>query len=175
MPALLATAPEYAEAEVKHGFQIEPHEMPTKELARIVLKVVETEWPIHEDEVSRRVARIFSKDRAGSRIAESVLKALRYCRQSKTASNDGHFWSPEEKTREIIVRNRARSSLSIRKADMIAPAEIREAIRMCEEANGPMSPTEATVAVTRILGFERAGPDLKEVINKVYEILKSVS
>ncbi len=50
---------------------------------------------------------------------------------------------------------------------MLPPAEIEEAIRIVFQHNGAMKNSELTVAVARILGFNRAGPDLKAVIDAV--------
>jgi hypothetical protein len=157
----------YEEAMFKVSKASEPHEVSVEDLAEIALKILDVEWPVHSDEVTRRVAHLFGKERAGSRISYAVLNSLLYCLESKTAFNDGDFWSPVNAARTIKVRNRSNASLTVRRADMLPPAEIKEAVRLCAEANGEMQIQQLTVAVTRVLGFERAGPDLKAVIESV--------
>ena len=44
---------------------------------------------------------------------------------------------------------------------MLSPLEIRAAIKIAERENGAMSADDAAIAVTRLLGFKRTGPDLK--------------
>jgi hypothetical protein len=57
---------------------------------------------------------------------------------------------------------------------MLAPAEIKEAIRLCIEENGPMSAPQMTIAVSRTFGFERAGPDLKAAIEAVVQTTPTI-
>ena len=48
---------------------MEPHEASPELLEKTALIIVTAEGPIHEDEVARRVAACFGKERAGARIA----------------------------------------------------------------------------------------------------------
>jgi very-short-patch-repair endonuclease len=162
----------YEEAKFSVSKTAEPYEVPIQELAQIAMKILEVEWPIHKDEVTRRVSQLFGKERAGSRIASAVSTALQYCRRTKAALNDDDFWSPLEKNRAIRVRNRADATLTVRRAEMLPPAEIKEAIRLCITANGKMDKQELVVAVTRLMGFERAGPDLKIAIEAVVSAIE---
>jgi hypothetical protein len=56
---------------------VEPHQMKTKELAAVVLRIVELEGPVHEDEVINRVRELWGLGRAGARIQDAVAKAVR--------------------------------------------------------------------------------------------------
>jgi hypothetical protein len=47
---------------------------------------------------------------------------------------------------------------------MLSPLEIRAAIKIAEHENGAMSADEAAIAIARLLGFRRTGPDLKAAI-----------
>ena len=49
---------------------------------------------------------------------------------------------------------------------MLSPLEIDSAIKIAERQNGTMSEDDAAIAVTRLLGFRRTGPDLKVAILK---------
>jgi hypothetical protein len=49
---------------------------------------------------------------------------------------------------------------------MLSPLEIRAAIKIAEHENGSMWADDATIAVTRLLGFKRTGPDLRAAILK---------
>jgi len=47
---------------------------------------------------------------------------------------------------------------------MLSPVEIRAAAKIAERENGRLSGDEIAIAVTRLLGFKRTGPDLKVAI-----------
>ena len=52
---------------------------------------------------------------------------------------------------------------------MLCPLEIRAAAKIAEQENGRLSEDEMAIAVTRLLGFKRTGPDLKVAILKAIE------
>ena len=163
----IQSAPVYEEAYFSIKYTAEPHELSSREMAEIVDRIVALEGPVHEDEVARRVARLFAKERTGARILDAAVKGLRLARQSGRISNDGKFWSHVAANGAVQIRNRAAASSTVRRADMIPPAEIKEAIRIAIQHNGHMSSDELAIAVTRLFGFDRAGPDLKAIIDKV--------
>lgn len=162
-------APPYEEANFSVEYSCEPHEIPPGEMARIVGRIIAFEGPIHEDEVARRVARLLGKDRTGARISEAVGKGLRLGRQQGQVANDGKFWSHAEKIGSVRVRSRSNASSTVRRAEMLPPSEIKEAIQMAIQHNGVLSLDEIIVAVSRLLGFDRSGPDLTAAISKVAE------
>jgi very-short-patch-repair endonuclease len=159
--------PPYKEASFSVRQGVEPHDISPREMAELAEKVIAIEGPIHEEEVARRISRLFGKERTGSRILDAVVKGLRMARQQTKISNEGKFWRTVDAKGPVQVRSRANASLTVRKADMLPPAEIKEAIRMAVQHNGPMTGDELVVAVSRVFGFDRAGQDLKSVIDKV--------
>ena len=48
----------------------EPHLVPLAMMVEIVERIVGIEGPVHEEEIARRVATLFGKQKAGSRIVE---------------------------------------------------------------------------------------------------------
>ncbi len=62
------------------------------------------------------------------------------------------------------VRDRSAAPLSLQKAEMLAPLEIKAAAKIAEQENGTLTDEDMVVAITRILGFKRAGPELKITI-----------
>jgi hypothetical protein len=71
------------------------------------------------------------------------------------------------------VRDRSAAPPTLQKADMLSPIEIRAAAKIAQRENGALSGDEMVIVITRILGFKRAGADLKAVIEKCAE--RSVS
>ncbi len=122
---------------------------------------------MHRDEVGRRVAAAFDKDRAGSRIAAAVARAL--AAAGDDLVEDGGFW--DIAGRAVRVRSRAEAALSLRRADMLPPAEVAAAIALLVRDNGSFEKGELIVATARALGFDRAGPDLKARLGGIVDQL----
>jgi very-short-patch-repair endonuclease len=159
----------YEEANFAVNYSAEPHELIPREMAEIVTKIVAIEGPVHEEEIARRVARLFGKDRTGTRISDNVLKGLRTALKAGSVSKEGSFWNHSDAVETIKVRSRSEASSSLRKANMIPPIEIKEAIRQAVMDNGELTSDEAVSAVTKAFGFERIGPDLRAAIAEQFE------
>jgi len=160
--------PSYQMARFAVGLPGEPHEIPVAQMADIVGRIVEIEGPIHAEEVGRRVASLFGKDRAGSRIAAAALEGLRYGRKNMSTlrENEG-FWFTNAQGERCPVRDRSTAVGSLQKADMLPPLEIRAAAMQAVKENGGIGRDDITVAITRILGFQRTGPELRARIDSV--------
>ena len=102
--------PDYQVAEFVVPGAIEPHDLPVSSMAPIVLKVVALEGPVHEEEIARRVAGLFGKQKAGSRIVAAVEKALSYAKRSDPSLmvSDG-FWMTKQTSAQVPLRNRSRA------------------------------------------------------------------
>lgn len=170
MPASTSNPP-YEEANFAVNYTAEPHELTPREMAEIVTKIVAVEGPVHEEEIARRVARLFGKDRTGARILDNVMRGLRTALKIGDVSKDGSFWSHSNAEEIAKVRSRSEASSSLRKASMIPPIEIKEAIRQAILNNGELTSDEAVSAVTIAFGFERIGQDLRAVITEQFEVV----
>jgi len=137
-------------------------------MAEIVGRIVDIEGPIHSDEIARRVATLFGKDRAGCRIAAAVLAGLRY--RTRTVSvfcEEEGFWFTADQRDACPIRERSSTSISLQRADMLPPLEIRAAGVQALKENGVIKRDEMATAITRMLGFQRTGPDLRSKIDDV--------
>ena len=173
LPSNSSSNPSYIEANFAVYYTAEPHELAPREMAEIVTKIIAIEGPVHEEEIARRVARLLGKDRTGTRIFDNVLRGLRAAMKTGDVSEDGCFWRHKSANQKIAVRSRSVASATLRKANMIPPAEINEAIVEAQLDNGELTPEEAIFTVTKALGFDRVGPDLRAVIAKQVELYKS--
>jgi very-short-patch-repair endonuclease len=161
-------APESGELYVEASFSVaskyEPHEAPEKTVHDAVRRIVEIEGPIHEEEVARRLATVWGRGRAGSRIRETALGALRSLCKLKALTHEKHFWSVNP-PQEVRVRSRAEAASStLRSAENLPPAEIVQAAREVLERNVRVPLEELIVEVARRLGFQRTGTDLHSAI-----------
>jgi very-short-patch-repair endonuclease len=154
--------PPYMRANLTASRTHEPHEVPANVLTGLVARIVEAEGPIHQEEVSRRVADAFGKERAGSRIYALTLKALRTARQYSDTLRDGdEFWYTLEQQNTPPVRNRSAEQGPTLKADNISLLEIGAALSIAHEDNAGGSEDDLIRTAAQLLGFRRVGPDLR--------------
>jgi very-short-patch-repair endonuclease len=102
-------------------------DLSVSEVARHSQLVVETEGPIHTEEVARRIREAFGHQKTGGRILAHVKNSLLFLLRNGVVAQEGEFWSVPGRTVSFI-RNRRRAALPLRKAAMIAPAEYQLAI-----------------------------------------------
>jgi hypothetical protein len=167
-----ATLPDYVVADFPVPARVEPHTVSIRDMAPICRRVIEIEGPVHIEEIARRVAALFGKQKAGSRIVANVEASLRYLASTspEIVTEDG-FWMTAGQQAPCPLRNRSRAPLSLRKASMIPPIEIACAIRAVLNQNGALSWDELPRAVALLFGFLRTGPEFRPVVLPVIERL----
>src|SRR5665213_1889378 len=134
-------------------------------MAKIVRQIIEGEGPVHRDEISRRVAAAFGKERAGPRIAAAVIRALAEV-DAGLVESEG-FW--DVAGRDARIRSRAGAAPSLRRAEMLPATEIAAAITLLLRDNGAFARGELVASLARLFGFDRAGPDLKTRLGAVID------
>jgi very-short-patch-repair endonuclease len=160
---LQAMAIRYCEARFPVSTRHPPDELPVEDMCGIVMRIVKEESPVHEDEVVVRVRDLWGFGRAGSRIQEAVAKAVRRLVTSRRCCRDRGFLSIEGEL--IAVRNRENvRSPSLRKPEMLPPAEIQAAILALLTAHHGATREEIPTAVARIFGFRATSSALRETI-----------
>jgi very-short-patch-repair endonuclease len=153
----------------------EPHEASPHVLDPLVTQIVETEGPIHQEEVARRVAAAFGKERSGSRIVEVTIRALKASgrRLGSTVREKEGFWFTMEQEASPPVRDRSEEALPLLKAEYLSPMEIAAALRNALNDSHRVSEEELIIVVARALGFKRTGPDIASAIRSVLRNLVS--
>jgi hypothetical protein len=153
--------PPYQRAIIRVNSRSEPHEAPVSEMAQLVQKIVNAEGPIHEEEVARRVAASFGKERAGSRILTATRAALSRARSGTTnLLTDGVFWYTPGQADAPPVRDRSVETGATVRAESISTLEIREAFKIARSDNAGGDDADLVRTVATLLGFRRVGPDL---------------
>jgi len=135
-------------------------------MARITKAIVEIEGPVHQEEIARRVTTLFGKSRTGSLISASVVRGLQALKTSSVLVEREGFWMTPAQLENPPVRDRSGAPVTLQRSDMLCPLEIRAAAKIAERENGRLSQDEMSIAVTRLLGFKRTGPDLKMAVLK---------
>ncbi len=135
------------------------------------MRVVEIEGPIHPDEVARRVTALWGLQRTGARIVESISKAIHSGLGSGVLQADQDFLTLCQHA-NMLVRDRSQvMAVNLRKPEMIAPAEIRQAIVHLVAEQVGVRRDEVPSMVARVFGFKVVSAKLRDVIEKVLERL----
>jgi very-short-patch-repair endonuclease len=141
-------------------------EIPAKQLAAIVLQVVEAEAPLHSKEMMTRVAAFFGTT-AGSRIQSRISEMLQLLHQTKLLEMRGEFVLKPNSD----IRVRSRRDLNI-PAEHIAPEEVQAAITMVlQAAQNGLTRQNLINEVRALFGFNRTGAALKQVIDEAIQAL----
>lgn len=154
----------YAECFFSVNTSVEPHETPVAEMARHVTQIVDFEGPIHIDEIIARIRTLWGLARAGSRIRAAVLNAAELAAR-RGAIAGGPFYSIAGKP--ITVRDRSQAaSATLRKPEMLPPAEIEAAILRIVDENFGAGRDELIHALSRTFGYAATSAQLRARLNE---------
>jgi very-short-patch-repair endonuclease len=156
-------AVDYEECVLAVPFRRNLLDLPLSDVARLALSVVETEGPIHSEEVARRIRESFDLQKTGKRILERVVAGLKQLSRDGSVIQQGEFWSATGRSLSL-VRRRRNVALSLRRASMIAPAEYQLAISTVITEAISITRNDLLTETARLFGFDRTGPDIKEAI-----------
>lgn len=163
-PPASPTYPLYKEAQFPVNRATEPHEAPLAEMAAYVAKVVEVEGPIHLDEIATRIRTLWGLQKAGSRIRAAVARAADIASARGIILGGPFYTLPDQ---PILVRNRAFvSSSSLRRPEVIPPAEIEAAAIAIVDENYGAGRDELIQAIARAFGFASTSAQLRSVIER---------
>jgi hypothetical protein len=150
----------------------EPHEIAIGTLAELADRIVRAEGPIHQEEVARRIAASFGKEKAGSRIMTAAVSALKFAKKLNIdLLSDGEFWFTKAQSDVPLVRDRSTETGATIKAASISMLEIEAALRIAHTDNAGGEAPELVRTAARLLGFRRVGPDLQARISTGLESL----
>ena len=150
----------------------EPHELSASEMADLLLRVVEIEGPIHEEELVARVKDLWGFQRAGSRIQDAVAKGIRALLVTKRCARESDCMSIPGAP--IRVRSRGNAdSPGLRKPDLLPPAEVRAAILTLIETSHGAGRRELPRAVARLFGFSTTTAALRNLVDQQVRKLES--
>jgi hypothetical protein len=156
------SVPAYVEAQFPVMRTLEPPQVPLSHMVEIVTRIVATEGPIHGDEIVARVRMLWGLARAGNRIRAAVEKAVIYAVRLGALQGGPFYTFPDQ---SIVVRNRADVlSASLRKPEMLPPAEIEKAIFDTVSANFGAGRNDLVQAISRGFGFSATSAQLRAMI-----------
>ena len=151
----------YTRASIPKLMRWDDGTFPMSECLERVIQVVETESPIHIQEVARCLAEALGVSRVTERLRGIIDQACAAAERDGRVRRDHDFlWHPQMTV--PALRSRANLDSASRKLHLIAPEEIAVAVqRILMDAFG-MSVTELPKSISRLLGFERLTQEMKD-------------
>ncbi len=160
-------APAYERSEITvNSAGLEPHEAPVNQLSSLLVQIVQTEGPIHVEELARRVSAAFGRTRAGRRIVDVTKNAAQEAISNSNGEilSDGDFLMTRGQLNNPPIRDRSKESGTVVKALYLPPIEVGAAAEKIIEECGAMEMDDLVRATAKLLGFKRVGPDLNRMI-----------
>lgn len=140
---------------------------PLGQLADAVVGVVTTEAPVHEAELSSRVAGQWGV-RIGSRIQARIREAAAAAERDGLVERRSEFYWTPSAGEACPVRSRAGTGIP---ADRIAPEEYRAAVLAVLSRGHAFARTQLINEVRTMLGYSRTGAVLDEMIGGAVDTL----
>jgi very-short-patch-repair endonuclease len=142
------------------------HEVSRHLMAAWIKDVVDTESPVHKDEVARRIANCAGVNRIGRRIRTAFSLGLEAAISGGFVTRRGLFlWRPGMKQPKL----RSRSGLpnASRKIRLIAPEEIELAISKVVTSSYGIQRDMIPNEVCELFGFKRTTSDMNAVVDHI--------
>jgi len=155
--------------DIERILEVIPHRYPML----LVDRIVEIEGPVHVDEVARRITRLWGLSRTGSRIVGAVSAAISRLIRDQTLRADEDFLSmPSQQV--VPIRDRSSASVStVRKPEMIPPAEIEASINRLVSDYFGIGREQTIKETAGLMGISKLRTPLRERIE--YEIDRMIS
>jgi hypothetical protein len=166
IPAENKSIPDYQLAEI-HIEHIRPEfQLYTfAELGDWISEIVQTESPVHFDEMAKRITDAAGVSKVGSRIRYTLTQALDQAQDEKKVIVKGDFlWSPVMET--AAVRDRSKLPSAYKKLSLIAPEEVHEAIRLVVGGAISITEEETIPLVAKLLGFSRVTDEMRQQLSE---------
>lgn len=157
--------PLYRRAYFPVSANYEPHEAPPSVLSPLVQKIIIFEGPICVEEVARRVAACFGREKAGRRIIDVTRKTLAGLLRTDVdvcSEENSNFWFTVDQAANPPVRDRSGEGGATLKADALSQLEIRASLALAREDNAGGSDEDLIRTAARMFGFQRVGSELRE-------------
>jgi hypothetical protein len=143
----------YVEAAIEVPATTPIPDMPFATLAGIVAGIIHAEQPVHLDAIVERARLLWGRARMDAVDRAAVQQALRLAAQLHGVVEEGGFWRAEN-AGPALPRDRRAAAAHLRRAAMVAPAEIEAACLALLGAMAVATEEELAAGVVRLLGLE---------------------
>ncbi len=156
------------------GHQTHLNAMTPAALQEMIIEVVDSEGPVHQSEVAKRIGESLRIKRLSAHARETINQAVLECLRSGSCIQVEDDFLHRDPGRRVVPRNRAQLPSSSKRLELIATIELDAAIlRIVEHAFGIEQEELVTLAL-RMLGFARIQEEMKEVvIARINQLLES--
>ena len=141
----------------------ELHDIPTEQLAKVVIQVVEVESPVHFKEVVRRIRTHRGLGRSGNKITDAIDKAAKLAKYKCDITIKKNFLFINNGN----VQARRRSVDPPAKIELICDEEIAEAVKIVLKKQFSTPLDELIVQTSRLLGFQATRVTVSKQIREV--------
>ena len=143
----------YAEAAPEVPATTPITDMPFAKFAEIVAAIIRAEQPVHADAIAERARILWGKARLEAADRAALQQALRLAAQLQGVAEEASFWRAEDAP-PVAPRDRRAAAPHLRRAAMVAPAEIEAACRALLGAMAIATEEELAAGVVRLLGLD---------------------
>ena len=166
---------EYVEADFAvREFSGSPINLNEQQLAKLVSQILETEAPIHLDEIGRRVIKLLGEGRLVASFKNKVESAVQLLLNRRAADRRGDFVSRAGQAVFVVRSRRSLENANLRKPELIAPEEIRAAvIRVVTDSIGT-NVSETIASAAKMLGISNS-QSTQAMFTKEIECLEAES
>ncbi len=126
------------------------HEKSTPELGVVVVQIVDTEGPVHVSEVIRRIRMGWGLKRAGKRIQDAIMDAIKFAQENGDIFIKDEFLYP--KNGGVSVRRRSGDPPA--KINLICDDEIAEAVKIVIRTQYASPMAEIIKQTSRLFGIK---------------------
>ena len=139
----------------------------TLPINELVLRVVDTEQPVHRDELCRRLAPALGHDRVDPGLRRDVEVSVERLKLDDLREEDGFL------TRDGFRLTQPRRA-GHRSIDMIAPEELRLAVYLVVKHSIGATREGVIARVAELLGYERRGPRIQKALENAFDFQVAV-
>jgi hypothetical protein len=143
----------YAEASPEVPTDTAIPAVPFAKLSETLAAIIRAEQPVHTDAVFERARILWGKDRLDAPDRAALQQALRLAAQLQGVAERNGFWSAEDAP-PVAPRDRRAAAPHLRRAAMVAPAEIEAGCRALLDAMPVATEEELAAGVVRLLGLD---------------------
>ncbi|MCS6891216.1 MAG: DUF4011 domain-containing protein [Rhodovarius sp.] len=152
-PADPGLAEPYVEARLEVPRETPIEAMPPGARAALVAEIIRIEAPIHAEAVAERMRLLWGLPTLDPAARAAVQEALRFAVRLHGVREEGGFYSAEDSP-PPSPRHRAAAAAHLRRAAMVAPAEIEAAAQRLQALTPAATEEELARGIVRLLGLE---------------------
>ena len=141
------------------------YKKPVSDVADSVKLIVDTEGPIHVNEVTKRIKDSCHIKRAGSKLKKTVNSAIDDCENSGSIIRIGDFLY-DSSNNDVVIRRRNKPNI-----DLISDEEIAKSIELVLTYNSNISTKQVAKETSRNFGFKSTSKKTANRINGVLDLM----